>query len=73
MIEAYDTIKYLLQKIDKENSKEHSILVNLFKEIDESQWMGNFKVKYRMSELPEIRSKLISLVNGLLTKQPNKG
>ena len=35
--------------------------------------MGNFTVKYRMSELPEIHSKLISLVNGILTKQLDKG
>ena len=73
VIEAYDTIKYLLEKIVKEYSEEHSILVNLFKEIDESLRMGNFTVKYRMSELPEIHSKLISLVNGILTKQPDKG
>ena len=73
VIEAYDTVKYLLQKIVKEDSEEHSILVNFFKEIDESLRMGNFIVRYRMSELPEIHSKLISLVNVLLTKQPNKG
>ena len=73
MIEAYDTIKYLLQKIVKEYSEEHSILVNLFKEIDESLWLGNSIVKYRMSEFPEIHSKLISLVNGILRKQPDKG
>ena len=73
VIEAYDIVKYLFQKIIKEDSEEHSILVNLFKEIDESLRMGNFKVKYKMSELPEIHSKLITLVNGLLTKQPDKG
>ena len=73
VIEAYDTVKYFLNKIVKDDSEEHSIVVNLFREIDESLQMGNFTIKYRMSELPEIHSKLILLVNGLLTKQPNKG
>ncbi|GLJ16179.1 hypothetical protein SUGI_0270170 [Cryptomeria japonica] len=72
VIETYDSIKHLLKKIVNKHSDEHSIIVNLFQEIDTSLSQGKFSEKYRMTELPEIRLKLITLVKILLTKPSEK-
>eukprot|EP01018_Ginkgo_biloba_P014079 Gb_29725 [translate_table: standard] len=72
VIETYDSVKRLLQRIIKKDSEEHSIVMSLFDEIDASLKVEKFTEKYRMSELPEIHSKVIALVSALLTKPSEK-
>eukprot|EP01018_Ginkgo_biloba_P024102 Gb_37962 [translate_table: standard] len=72
VIETYDSLKHLLQRIIREDSEEHSIIDSFFRDIDKSLQMEKFTEKYRMSALPEIHTKLISLVKVLLTKPSEK-
>ncbi|KAM3700307.1 hypothetical protein ACJW30_05G088500 [Castanea mollissima] len=70
VIEAYDSIKYLLLMIVKDGSDEYVIIENLFKEIDEAIQTGKLTAVYKMDVLEEIHAKLISLVELLM--QQNK-
>lgn len=66
IIEAYDSIKYLLHNVVKYNTEEHSIVANFFQEIEMFMATGKFTEKYKMSLLPQIHAKLISLIKLLL-------
>ena len=70
VIEAYDSIKYLLLMIVKDDSDEYSIIENLFRVIDKEIQTGKFTVEYKMNVLERIHAKLISLVELLM--QQNK-
>ncbi|XP_059439363.1 callose synthase 11-like isoform X2 [Corylus avellana] len=70
VLEAYDTVKYLLLMIIKDGTDEYSITQNLFEEIDDKIKHEQFTVTYKMSLLQQIHAKLISLVK--LLKQPKK-
>lgn len=70
VLEAYDTVKYLLLMIIKDGTDEYSIIQNLFEEIDNKIKNEQFTVTYKMSLLQQIHAKLISLVK--LLKQPKK-
>jgi len=72
VIETYDNVKHLLQRIVKTDSEEYSIIVSVFEEIDSSLSIEKFTEKYRMSELPQIHSKLMTMVDILLTKPSAK-
>nr|XP_023882151.1 callose synthase 11-like [Quercus suber]XP_023882152.1 callose synthase 11-like [Quercus suber] len=70
VIEAYDSIKYLLLMIVKDDSDEYLIIENLFKEIDKQIQTGKLTAVYKMYVLEKIHAKLISLVELLM--QQNK-
>ncbi|GLJ17580.1 hypothetical protein SUGI_0305880 [Cryptomeria japonica] len=68
VIEAYDSVKHLIQRIIKEDSEEYSIVGSLFDEFDKSVTSEKFTERYKLTELPEIHNKLISLVKDILKK-----
>lgn len=70
VIEAYDSIKHLLLQIIKFNTEEHSIIKVLFQEIDHSIEIEKFTKDFKMTALPKIHQKLISLLKLLI--EPNK-
>ncbi|XP_010269904.1 PREDICTED: callose synthase 12-like [Nelumbo nucifera] len=67
VVEAYDSIKHMLLDIAKDRTDEHSILTNIFHEIDHALQIEKFTKTYKTTALPQIHTKLISLVE-LLTK-----
>lgn len=67
VIEAYDSVRFLLPMIVKDGTEEKSIVVRLLEEIDRCIYAGNFTVDYMMSLLPEIHAKIISLVELLMS------
>ncbi|XVE81624.1 hypothetical protein DITRI_Ditri15bG0079900 [Diplodiscus trichospermus] len=71
VIETYDCVKYLMLEILINNTEEHSILENLFQEIDQSIAIKKFSKTFEMTALPEIHSKLIKLVELLLEPEKN--
>ncbi|XP_010455820.1 PREDICTED: callose synthase 11-like isoform X2 [Camelina sativa] len=66
VIEAFDSIKYVILKIVKNGTEEESILNRLFMEIDEN--MENEKITdvYKLTVLLRIHEKLISLLERLM-------
>lgn len=66
VIEAYDSIKYLLLEIIKYGTEEHSIVTKLFMEIDDCVQFEKFTVAYKTTALPQIHSHLVSLIELLL-------
>ncbi|KAJ6893506.1 callose synthase 11-like [Populus alba x Populus x berolinensis] len=66
IIEAYDSIKYLLLTVVKQGTEENSIVANIFLEIDEKIHTEKFTESYKMNLLEDILSKLISLVELLM-------
>lgn len=72
IIEAYDSIKYLLLTTVKHGTTENYILTNLFREIDYHIETGKFTQAYNCKLLPEMHAKLISLVDLLLKPKPKR-
>ncbi|XP_058100552.1 callose synthase 12-like [Magnolia sinica] len=70
VVEAYDSVKYLLPAIIMDGTEDHSIVLNLFVKIDKMLQFGEFTQTYRTAVLPAIHAKLISLVDILIS--PNK-
>ncbi|XP_004294021.1 PREDICTED: callose synthase 11 [Fragaria vesca subsp. vesca] len=66
IIEAYDSIRYLLLVVVRNGTEENSIITNLFREIDQCIENQKFMATYKMSLLPQIHAKLISLIDLLL-------
>uniref|UniRef100_A0AAU6MVC9 1,3-beta-glucan synthase n=1 Tax=Paeonia lactiflora TaxID=35924 RepID=A0AAU6MVC9_PAELC len=66
VIEAYDSIRYLLIQTVKYGTEENSIVRKLFIEIDHNIQIENFTKAYKMPMLPQIHAKLISLVELLM-------
>ncbi|CAK7350590.1 unnamed protein product [Dovyalis caffra] len=66
IIEAYDSIKYLLLEVVKPGTEESFIVGNFFKEVDEKIQSEIFSESYKMNRLPDIHPKLISLVDLLM-------
>jgi len=71
VIEAYDSIKYLLLEIIKHNTEEHSIVTALFNDIDVCIHSEKFTKAYKMTLLPRIHEKLVSLIELLLRPEPD--
>lgn len=67
VIEAYDSVRFLLRMIVKDGTEENSIVVRLLEEIDSCIDAGNFTANYKMPLLPEIHAKIISLVELLMS------
>uniref|UniRef100_A0A1D1XI91 1,3-beta-glucan synthase n=1 Tax=Anthurium amnicola TaxID=1678845 RepID=A0A1D1XI91_9ARAE len=70
VIEAYDSIKYLLLTIVNSVTEEHNIISNLFFGFDDAIRVGSFTEEYQLHVLAKIHSTLITLVNLLI--QPKK-
>ncbi|EPS64129.1 hypothetical protein M569_10647, partial [Genlisea aurea] len=68
VIEAYDSIKYLLLEIVKCGTDEHSIVSKFFLEVEDYVRFEKFTGVYKASVLPKIHEKLVSLVELLLVK-----
>ncbi|PIA26958.1 hypothetical protein AQUCO_08400016v1 [Aquilegia coerulea] len=66
VIEAYDSIKHLLLEIIKDGTEEHSIITNLFGEINHAVQIEKFTQTYKTTAIPQIHDKLMSLLK-LLT------
>ncbi|RVW95827.1 Callose synthase 11 [Vitis vinifera] len=66
VIEAYDSIRSLLLLVVKSGSEENSIVANFFQEIERYIEIGKFTEMYKMTLLPQIHAKLISLIKLLL-------
>lgn len=62
VIEAYDSIKYLLLTVVKYGTEENAIVTTFFTEIENYMQIGKFTEAYRMTVLPKMHAKLISLV-----------
>ncbi|XP_016499988.2 callose synthase 11-like [Nicotiana tabacum] len=71
VIEVYDSIKYLLLKIIKYDTEEHSIVTALFHDIDDCIHFEKFTKAYKMTLLPRIHEKLVSLIELLLRPEPD--
>lgn len=66
VIEAYDSIKWLLHEIVKDGSVECTIVRRLFKEFDEKIEIEKLTLTYRMGILRKIHAQLISLIDLLM-------
>ncbi|KAJ7533488.1 hypothetical protein O6H91_13G051600 [Diphasiastrum complanatum] len=70
VIEFYESIKHiLLRRIVKETSIELQIVAAIFDEIETAIQSGTFTERFNLSELPEIHSRVVALVN-ILCKRP---
>ncbi|PKI69450.1 hypothetical protein CRG98_010153, partial [Punica granatum] len=67
VIEAYDSIKYLITLIIKEETEEKSIVMKLLYVIEETIGREELTRDYKMTVLPQIHAKLISLVELLMS------
>ncbi|XP_051126001.1 callose synthase 11 [Andrographis paniculata] len=70
VVEAYDSVKYLLLEIIKYDSEEHSIASRIFAGVDSNVQYEKFTATYNTLVLPKIHAQLISLIKLLL--QPEK-
>ncbi|VFQ58885.1 unnamed protein product [Cuscuta campestris] len=66
VVEAYDSIKFVLLVLIKYGTEEHSIVTKLFKDIDDSIISERFTKVYKTTVLPQIHEKLASLIELLL-------
>ncbi|XP_074308092.1 callose synthase 11 [Silene latifolia] len=70
IIEAYDSVKYLLlHHVIKYGSEEHSIVTRLFLEMDHYMSTGEFTANYKLKSLPQIHAKLVALAELLLSAE----
>ncbi|CAK9181810.1 unnamed protein product [Ilex paraguariensis] len=69
VIEAYDSVKYLLLEIVKYGTDEHSIVTKLFMEIDHYIQIEKFTGTYKMALLTPIHERLTSLIEILITPE----
>ncbi|XP_068657012.1 callose synthase 12-like isoform X1 [Aristolochia californica] len=65
VIEAYDSIKFLLLAIIKDDTNEFSIVSTLFDKFDHALQLENFTQLYKMTVLSNVHSKLITLLDAL--------
>ncbi|KAL5730362.1 Callose synthase 12 [Ranunculus cassubicifolius] len=66
VIESYDSTKHLLLEIIREGTEEHTIIRNLFLEIDDAVQFDKFTHTYKTTALPQVHGKLISLLAHLI-------
>uniref|UniRef100_A0A1D1YPS8 1,3-beta-glucan synthase n=1 Tax=Anthurium amnicola TaxID=1678845 RepID=A0A1D1YPS8_9ARAE len=66
VIEAYDSVKYLLLNIVKSGTEENLIIANLFCGFDEAIRVGKFTEEYQMHILENIHTALMTLVDLLI-------
>ncbi|MQL80835.1 hypothetical protein Taro_013296 [Colocasia esculenta] len=73
VIEAYDSVKYLLLTIVRPRTEEHQIVTNLFFGFDDAIRVGKFTEEYQLQVLAMVHSTLIALVNQLLKPKKDTG
>lgn len=66
VIEAYDSVRFLLLKIIRDETTEHRIIEGLFRCYEDSIQAGQFAVDFRLTVLPSIHSNLITLLDLIL-------
>ncbi|OAY76767.1 Callose synthase 12 [Ananas comosus] len=66
VIEAYDSVRFLLLRIVGEGTEEHSIVNQIFLAFDDSMRAEKFTAEYKMAVLPSIHAKLITLLELML-------
>lgn len=69
VMEVYESIKQMLLRIISQDSDEYKIMTSLIAEIDASLSTGTFTKKFQLSALPEIHSRIVSLVSNLMQYQ----
>ncbi|RWR97510.1 Glycosyl transferase [Cinnamomum micranthum f. kanehirae] len=69
VIEAYDSVRYLLLQIVRPRTEEHFIINNLYAEIDEAIQNEKVTQKYKMDVLPRVHLKLTSLLELISTQK----
>ncbi|KAJ4787767.1 glucan synthase-like 1 [Rhynchospora pubera] len=66
VIEAYDSVRYLLLKIIRDGTTEHKIIEGLFQCYEDAMQAGQFTVEYKLPVLPIIHSNFITLLELML-------
>ncbi|CAI9087448.1 OLC1v1021519C1 [Oldenlandia corymbosa var. corymbosa] len=69
IVEAYDSIKFLLLEIVKYGTEEHDIVSNFFTGLENNIRFEKFTATYKTSVFPKIHEQLISLIKLLLMPQ----
>ncbi|KAJ8761449.1 hypothetical protein K2173_001582 [Erythroxylum novogranatense] len=69
VLEAYDSVRYLLLKVLKDHSEEISIVRTFFREIDNYIQSGKFTETYKMTQLGKIHTKLILFIELLMNQK----
>lgn len=69
VVESYESLKYLLKRIIRASSEESKIVENVFTEIDNHLDEQTFTKVYKVSELAEVHSRVLKLVE-ILVKKP---
>ncbi|XP_062206905.1 callose synthase 11-like [Phragmites australis] len=72
VVEAYDSICHLLLEIIEERTVEHIIVNQLFLAFDAAMQYGKFTEEYKLTQLPEIHSSVITLVELLLKENKDQ-
>lgn len=74
IIEAYDSIKHLLlHQVIKYNTEEHSIVTRAFLEMEHHMAIEKFTAFYKLTLLPQIHRKLVTLTELLLSSEKDTG
>jgi callose synthase len=66
VIEAYDSVRYLLLRIIRNDTTEHTIIERLFQNYEEAIQAGQFTIEHKLIVLPRIHSNLITLLELIL-------
>ncbi|CAN6444443.1 unnamed protein product [Victoria cruziana] len=66
VIEAYDSVKFLLKRIIRQGTPEHGIVSSIFRELDDAIAAERLTSSYDTKKLKDIHEKLIKLVEVLL-------
>ncbi|GAB4831190.1 Callose synthase 11 [Ancistrocladus abbreviatus] len=66
VIEAYDSVKYVLLEVIKHDTEEYSIATQFLLEMDHNITIGKLTEAYNMRVLPLIHEKLVHLIDLLL-------
>ncbi|KAK0578785.1 hypothetical protein LWI29_016161 [Acer saccharum] len=72
VIEAYDSIKYLLLTVVKVGTEENNIVSKIFEEIENYMHIEKLTEEYKMTILPQIHAQLISLVELLMKPEKDQ-
>lgn len=73
VIEAYDSIKFLLLEIIKDNSLEHSIVSDILSGFDDSVHFEKLTVEFKMKIIPKIHSNIVDLLDALIKPKKDMG
>ncbi|XP_078151420.1 callose synthase 12-like [Carex rostrata] len=66
VIEAYDSVRFLLLKIIRGETTENKIIEGLFRCYEDAIQAGQFTVQFKLAVLPSIHSNLITLLELIL-------